>query len=778
MTLHVPVITPDMDVTRAALAYAAAGWYVIPVKHDTKAPTVVGKGWHHQSSRDPEQIVAWFAGTNHALGLHVGRSGAIVFDVDEPDYIPAVLKHAIVTEAPPYQSTRVDVPNRGHFVFATPPGRHLGNGRGQVLHPIHKAKWGEVRGANGIIVVQPSEHTKPGGRYQWINEDDEAQEVPELPSDLADLLPDASPANDAVNDDTVACFLADHRKASQPHMLRPILRKFEQETAGQSRHEALVAAAAWAMRDARAGIIDAQAAHDALQSMFLDAMKGETGNGRFPKSEFRGVIAWAVGQALAIDPAERAERVAERTEAPSKIGEDWDVLDPEPGKAATAVASAGSATERRRDSDDYWHRDFLLNRMDVDVELLVKDVIGAGPIAIARDHRFWSYADGVWREDHLVVRQRVIDCLRKRVKPNHWTLVEQILEVPGKITRLEGDPTPDLINFTNGMLDWKSGALMPHEPSYKSTIQLPLAWDPEAECPTFDEWLRSILTPDYVTLAWQMIGYLMMSGNPLQVAFLMLGSGGNGKGTLMRVIQMLLGPDNISAISLDDLSGNRFAPAGLYGKIANLAGDIDSTFQESTAKFKSLTGEDNFTAENKNQPSFRFTNWAVPVFSANKIFGSSDTTEGYLRRWIIMKFGLTIPADKRIVHLEQRFAAELPGIARRGVEALRDLMAAGHFKADGDVAVGKQEFTESLDQVRQWISDCTKPDDGSEERSALYESYKIWAHKVGVGTLSAKEFYARLDGAGYPAVKVHGVRRHKGLRVDSLRMVGDPMAAQ
>ncbi len=71
-----------MDTLTAALEYAKSGWYVIPVAKDTKAPTVVGKGWHKQSSKDPEQLVAWFAGADHALGLHVGRSGAIVFDVD------------------------------------------------------------------------------------------------------------------------------------------------------------------------------------------------------------------------------------------------------------------------------------------------------------------------------------------------------------------------------------------------------------------------------------------------------------------------------------------------------------------------------------------------------------------------------------------------------------------------------------------------------------------------------------------------------------------------
>jgi hypothetical protein len=145
--LTVPVITDDMDVLTAALAYADAGWYVLPVEHGSKHPgSVVGKGWHTQSSRDPQVLAAWFAGTDHGIALHCGRSGAVVFDVDDPDELPDVLSGcfswsrppvspdappwqsvaaglANLASLPPFQSTRPDKPDRGHYVFAQPPGR-------------------------------------------------------------------------------------------------------------------------------------------------------------------------------------------------------------------------------------------------------------------------------------------------------------------------------------------------------------------------------------------------------------------------------------------------------------------------------------------------------------------------------------------------------------------------------------------------------------------------------------------------------------------------------
>jgi hypothetical protein len=58
----------------------------------------------------------------------------------------------------PFQSTRPDVPRRGHYVFAMPPGRTIGN------PPFG---WGEVRGLNGVIIAEPTVHPEGGGCYRW-----------------------------------------------------------------------------------------------------------------------------------------------------------------------------------------------------------------------------------------------------------------------------------------------------------------------------------------------------------------------------------------------------------------------------------------------------------------------------------------------------------------------------------------------------------------------------------------------------------------------------------
>lgn len=763
MPLVVPAIPSDASTLSAALLYAKAGWYVVPVKHDTKAPTVLGKGWQHQSSRDPEVIASWFAGTNHALGLHVGRSGAVVFDVDAPTLMHDDLKLAIHEGEPPFQSTRDNDPHRGHYVFLQPEGRDLGNGRGTL-----GKDWGEIRGANGIIVVEPSSHTKDHGRYLWMHDED--VEVPALPPYLLAHLPEYKGSRDAATDADVERFLGAHSVEEGDKFLSPIIDKYKAlVNGGSARHEALVEVLPWLCRDAKADLVNARLGHDTLLAM---ATSPSEGRGVFRAGEFESIFAWSVGQVHDVDADARRAEVEQRLAPKPDDSDPFGMGMMSQADRERIARQAEKKAPAKRDSADYLFRDDVTNKWNVDHVLLANDVADMGPLALGEDHRFWTYEDGVWQEDQYAVRGRVIGCMKKRVKPEQWNTVAQILGHNEKVFRLQAKPTPHLINFRNGMLEWKTGHLHPHDPAVLSTIQLPYAWDPEADCPRFDAWLRSILSPDFVELAWQMIGYLMMSGNPMQVAFMFLGRGRNGKGTLIRVLGHLLGEGNYSAISLDDLTGNRFAAAGLYGKIANLAGDIDATFQESTARFKMLTGEDVFTAENKGQPAFRFQNWAVPVFSANKAPGSADTSEGYLRRWIILKFDRQISDREKILHLDETFIPELPGIARRGIEALQRLMVQGHFKDDGDVAVGKAEFTEQLDQVRQWIDQCCEADpEYTVKRDVLYDSYKFWADKTGSGRLKAAEFYNRLDNAGFELVKVGGVRSVKGLRVVQLKMI-------
>jgi hypothetical protein len=286
--LSVPQGTEGLSMLDAALAWASCGFYVLPINQSTKHPgSVVGVGWPDKSSRAEKQIREWFSDSDYGLAIHVGRSGAIAFDVDEPHLVPYVLGQWIRFGETPFQSTRDSDPMRGHFLFSTQYGKTYSNSKGYL-----SGGWGEVRGKNGIIVVSPTIHQKSlsGGRYLWIR----TGPLPVLPYDLDEKLPQASTqAFQAVNLAEVEAFLLANNGALLPGLLERVVSGSSIKFTSGSRHDAARNLLITCLTDAMAGLYPAKAAVERIANHFI-LFKPES-EWSSP-DEFLGMVKWAVAQ--------------------------------------------------------------------------------------------------------------------------------------------------------------------------------------------------------------------------------------------------------------------------------------------------------------------------------------------------------------------------------------------------------------------------------------------------------------------------------------------------
>ena len=165
VTLTIPDFAEDADTLTVALQLAAAGIYVLPCVHGTKDPgSILGRNWQSKSSRDPEQIIAWFAGTNLELMIHCGRSGLVVIDIDTPDQLPDLIgKHL---PSAPFQSTRVDVLERGHAIFAMPPGRIIRQQPRAAPQGVGRNSWSERRDQSVPVLARHRRRPVPVGAHR------------------------------------------------------------------------------------------------------------------------------------------------------------------------------------------------------------------------------------------------------------------------------------------------------------------------------------------------------------------------------------------------------------------------------------------------------------------------------------------------------------------------------------------------------------------------------------------------------------------------------------
>ena len=302
--LWVPDVTGRSPV-EAALAYAEAGWYVLPTDPaDIKNPgSVVHGEWQDKSTRDADQIGAWWReNPDYGIALHVGKSGAVAFDVDIDDLdviaragrpdIPEALRSAAAI-----QHTRCHG-DRGHYVYATAPGESFGNGPGAFR------RWGQVRGRNGVIIAAPTPHPNAetkGGQYQWKR----VGALVPLPDVLRRCLSEAADEADPLTEAELEEFLDTYvgggcgRQGCRNSPKGPVTRFNNQVAEGCSRHDTMASVLPWALSEAMGGCYSAREAFGQLHQAFAAAFTEDDDPARRSHldNEFVRLAQWAAAHA-------------------------------------------------------------------------------------------------------------------------------------------------------------------------------------------------------------------------------------------------------------------------------------------------------------------------------------------------------------------------------------------------------------------------------------------------------------------------------------------------
>lgn len=187
---------------------------------------------------------------------------------------------------------------------------------------------------------------------------------------------------------------------------------------------------------------------------------------------------------------------------------------------------------------------------------------------------------------------------------------------------------------------------------------------------------------------------------------MLLGEGSNGKSTTLRGLEAFVGSENIAGFSLHKLESNRFAPAGLVGKLANICPDLPSAHLSETSAFKAITGGDRLNAERKFGESFEFSPYCRLIFSANQVPRSGDASHAFFRRWRVVPFDRTFEPDEQIPRevLDARLSdpQELSGVLNRALDVLPRVRRDG-FTESQTMREAWEEFKRMTDPVSVWL---------------------------------------------------------------------------
>lgn len=291
---------------------------------------------------------------------------------------------------------------------------------------------------------------------------------------------------------------------------------------------------------------------------------------------------------------------------------------------------------------------------------------------------------------------------------------------------------------------------------------VPYEYGEKSPCPMFEENLRRFV-PDEGRRAviQEMVGYTFLPQQPFQAFFLLLGTGANFKGTLLRIIEAMHGKA-CGAVSLSAI-GRAFTLGNLADLRVTIDGDADQLTGKSadtnmiTSTIKAWTGGDSVQIEAKNVQPWSTTMNPKLIMAANKRPRLVDPSRGVWRRLKIIKFDVTIQPDEIIPDYHKvLIEKEMDGIIAWAMRGLRRLIQQNGFTRAQAIEDDVTAYQESMDNVLQFVSNHCIPDllIGWTAIAPMYRVYKEeHCQETGTHACGMEEFIERIRTAGYKVAK-------------------------
>ncbi|MCY8921149.1 phage/plasmid primase, P4 family [Bacillus atrophaeus] len=426
------------------------------------------------------------------------------------------------------------------------------------------------------------------------------------------------------------------------------------------------------------------------------------------------------------------------------------------------------------------------NSFTFNANAFAKHFIKRCHVRSTKDGRLFLYnRKGVFEELSEVSLGKVLRTIMHEGRWNSWKSpyeaeVVKVLQREA-ITVKEMNTNRNYINVRNGMLSLTTFTLHPHSPEFLSTVQIPIEYNPKATAPHFMSFMKDITIDDsqLINVHQELVGYWLTVETKAEKAVYYYGGGANGKSVMASIVTALVGEDNVSSVPLSEFS-QTFGMENLIGKSLNIAAENEMGGKAlKTENFKAIVSGDNITINIKYRPAISYRPYCRLVFLVNNLPDSSDVTEGYFRKIIIVPFPRTFKKEERNVELKNELLKELPGILNWAIQGLKRLRSNNYqFSECKAIKETESAYHDEQNPVREFFHSHVVQVDGSRtKQSDFYNMFSQWLTVQGIddkGTKSRQVFWRYfkviLDSENIPIVKkkVKGTVYYDGIKLIEL----------
>ena len=394
------------------------------------------------------------------------------------------------------------------------------------------------------------------------------------------------------------------------------------------------------------------------------------------------------------------------------------------------------------------------------------------------DSKFYEYKQktGIWSPvDEHVITSRVQHFLENAVEPYQPTAalsdktVNDTVKFLSRSKEVARDnqthvwnANPQVLVVGNGLIDLGKDKLTVQQnfdQTLHATVRSPIILSGGYECPHWNTFLEHVVpNPFDRTRVQEWAGYFLYPSTKLEKLLFLYGSGRNGKSTFIEVLTSLFDPIEISHVEPHNFV-REYDVAALQHKRINVVTDI-TTDKSTSGMFKQLVSGERVKARNPYGKPFSFTPNVKFLFSSNFLPQTHDRSEGFYRRWDILKFSRQLKESEVDLELKNKLKKELPGILVWALEGLQRLKKSNWVMTD---APG---FNHGIKSLRQYTDPISEFLEQSYVRTpiilgntrdghyvcwkSLYSKYVRYCEDNGLSKLGGPKLAQELERLGFP----------------------------
>ena len=362
----------------------------------------------------------------------------------------------------------------------------------------------------------------------------------------------------------------------------------------------------------------------------------------------------------------------------------------------------------------------------------------------------------------------------------------------------EFDSDPNLITLENGVLNLETLELKAHTSENLSRVLLPVEYhtpqytindvsifediEKNLKDSVFWQFLKRSFTiknietnldefrkEDFETVL-EIIASPIIKRHIDEKAFMFLGQGENGKSVCLDYIKSLIGKDNISRITLQQIADDKFMCANLAGKSANIFTDLETGELKHAGKIKALTSGEGIEAQEKYMKPFTLDPFCKLMFSCNRFPKVYDQSHAFFRRWIIVKWERNFEKDsERIEYLREKLDAnqeEKNLVFSNIVYLARKLNKVGKFSHTKDSKTIQEEWNENADPIDWFDSNFILDSEHNKTKRETYHFYKKVMLSKGEAPLGMGQFSKAFSDYHDELIKKEGKTERVWLNID------------